>query len=310
MTSKTILLTGATGFVGQKLVKTLLQNSDLSLRIAVREMEENPTNLKIFRRMDLSSSTDWQEALKDCDLVIHTAARVHVMKDLAEDPLEAFRKVNVEGTLNLARQAAHLGIKRFIFISSIKVNGEFTLKNQFFTANDSPNPSDPYAISKFEAEEGLKQLAASTDMEVVIIRPPLVYGFGVKGNFQRMMAMLEKGIPLPLSLVKNKRSFVSLENLVSLILKCIEHPKAANQTFLVSDGEDLSVPELLQKMGKTMNKSVYLFPIPPSLLNLGATLLGKKDVFQRLCGSMQLDISKTSALLDWQPAKKSEFLEL
>lgn len=297
-----ILLTGSTGFVGRQLVKQLVKEKDVSLNLALRSREEAfAPEISLFAPMDLAAHTDWQEALKGCDVVIHAAARVHIMDEKVKNPLQEFRRINTEGTLNLAAQAARSGVKRFIFISTIKVNGELTLANQSFTADDLPNPLDPYAISKYEAEQGLKQIAATTKMEVVIIRPPLVYGAGVKGNFQRLLNWLQKGVPLPLGAITNKRSFVALENLSSLIMNCITNPRAANQVFLVSDGEDLSTTELLRRMGLSINKSVYLLPIPQFLLKYTAILLGKREVFERLCGSLQVNISKTKEFLDWEP---------
>lgn len=297
-----ILLTGATGFVGRQLVKQLVNEKDISLNLALRSGKETyASEISVFAPMNLTADTDWQEALIGCDVVIHAAARAHIMDDRSENPLQEFRKINTEATLNLAKQAAGLGLKRFIFISSIKVNGELTQTNQPFTADDLPNPCDPYAISKHEAEEGLRQIASTTKMEVVVIRPPLIYGPGVKGNFQRLLTWLQKGIPLPLGAITNKRSFVALENLTSLIINCLTNPRAANQVFLVSDGEDLSTTELLRRIGFSINKPVYLLPIPQFLLKYAATLLGKKEVFERLCGSLQVNISKTKELLDWEP---------
>ncbi len=211
-----LLLTGATGFVGRELLKKLSEQNDLSLRVASRAKDALFTaEISVFAPIELSASSNWQTMIKGCDLIIHAAARAHIMNEKAKNPLEEFRKVNTAGTLNLARQAAEAGVKRFIFISSIKVNGESTTTNSFF-ADDLPNPSDPYALSKYEAEQGLLALAAKTGMEIVIIRPPLIYGPGVKGNFQRLLFCLQKGIPLPLGAVSNKRSFVSLENFISL----------------------------------------------------------------------------------------------
>jgi UDP-glucose 4-epimerase len=223
------------------------------------------------------------------------------MNDTESDPLSAFRTVNVEGTLNLARQAAAAGVQRFIFISSIKVNGEGTTPGSAFTADDEPAPADPYGVSKMEAEQGLRELAAQTSMDVVIIRPVLVYGPGVKANFLNMMRWLDKGIPLPFGAIYNSRSLVALDNLVDLVLTCIEHPAAANQTFLVSDGDDLSTTELLSKMAKALNKPARLIPVPSWMLQGGAALLGKKGLSQRLCGSLQVDIAKTRNLLGWVP---------
>lgn len=209
--------------------------------------------------------------------------------------------MNREGTLNLAQQAAKQGVKRFIFMSSIGVNGSSTLHNQAFSADDLPNPGNPYAVSKYEAEQGLQCLAKETEMEVVIIRPPLIYGAGAKGNFQRLIQWLQKGFPLPLGAINNKRSFVSIDNLLSLILSCIDYPSAANEIFLVSDGEDISTTALLQKMSQIMNIPARLLHVPQSILSVIAYFLGRKVDFQRLCGSLQIDINKTCKMLDWKP---------
>lgn len=250
----------------------------------------------------LSSVTDWTVALRSVDQVVHLAARVHVMNDKSSDPLAEFRQVNVEGTANLARQAAAAGVRRFVYLSSIKVNGEFTQEGRPFTADDAPAPEDPYGVSKHEAEQALRQIAADTGMEVVIIRPPLVYGPGVKANFESMMRWLARGVPLPLAAVtQNRRSLVALDNLVDLIMVCLSHPAAANHTFLVSDGEDLSTAELLKRMGAAMGKPARLFYLPPVLLKLGAQVVKKPGIYQRLCGSLQLDITKTRRLLGWSP---------
>lgn len=250
----------------------------------------------------LSSETDWTAALRNVDQIVHLAARVHVMNDKCSDPLAEFRRVNVEGTAALARQAAVAGVRRFVYLSSVKVNGEFTEAGHPFTADDAPAPEDPYGVSKHEAEQLLRQIAAETGMEVVIIRPPLVYGPGVKANFESMMRWLARGVPLPLAAVtRNRRSLVALDNLVNLIVTCLHHPAAANQTFLVSDGEDLSTAQLLKRMGSAMGHPARLFYLPPALLQLGAAVLNKPGIYQRLCGSLQLDITKTRQLLDWTP---------
>jgi len=232
---------------------------------------------------------------------VHAAARAHIMKDDAVDPLAEYRRVNVAGTLNLARQAAAAGVKRFIFISSIKVNGERTSKGQPFSSHDAASPEDCFGIAKHEAEQGLRELSTETGMEVVIIRSPLVYGPGVKGNFASMIKLVGKGLPLPLGAVHNKRSLVALDNLVDLITTCIDHPGAANQTFLVSDGEDISTTKLLQGVAQAMGKPSRLIPVPASVLQFAATLLGKKAVAQRLLGSLQVDISHTQKCLNWTP---------
>jgi len=234
--------------------------------------------------------------------MVHCASRVHIMKDPSANPLEEFRRVNVQGTANLARQAAVAGVRRLVFVSSVKVNGEQTAQGSTFTADDACAPEDPYGISKHEAEQALRQIAAETGMEVVIIRPPLVYGPGVKANFAAMVRWLARGVPLPLGAVThNRRSLVALDNLVDLITLCLTHPAAANQTFMVSDGEDLSTADMLRRMGNALGRPARLLPVPVGVLKLGAQLVGKPDVFQRLCGSLQVDIAKTRELLGWQP---------
>lgn len=298
--SEAMLVSGANGFVGKPLCAELHRQGQ-SVRAAVRSATRQVENLETVSVGDINAETDWTDALLGIKVVVHLAAHVHVMKDNAADTLDAFRKANVEGTWNLARQACDAGVQRFIFISSIKVNGEGTLLGRPYTAEDQPAPADPYGISKFEAEDALRQLAERTGMEVVIIRPPLVYGPGVKANFYSMMHWLEKGVPLPLGAIYNKRSFVALDNLVDLIITCIDHPAAANRTFLAGDGEDMSTTELLQRMGKALGKPAKLFPMPIWILKAGATVLGKRDMAQRLCNSLQVDISKARDLLGWQP---------
>lgn len=301
---QTILLTGATGFVGGAILKRLHAENKYSVMVAVREgARDTIKNVPQIRIESFDGDTKWEGHFANVDVIIHSAARVHVMNDVETDPLAAFRKVNVEGTMNLARQAANAGIRRFIFISSIKVNGEGTEHGVAYTADDIPAPRDPYGISKMEAEQGLRKLAADTAMEVVIIRPVLVYGPGVKANFLNMMRWLDKGIPLPFGAIHNSRSLVAIDNLVDLIVTCIDHPAAANQTFLVSDGEDLSTTVLLSKMAKALNKPARLIPIPSWMLQGVAALVGKKGLSQRLCGSLRVDISKTRSLLGWTPPR-------
>jgi nucleoside-diphosphate-sugar epimerase len=302
MVGRSILVTGASGFLGASLVRHLASSEAFSVRAPVRNPRFCfPASVEVLPIADLDASTNWQHALPGVEVVVHASARVHVMNDAAQDPLVEFRKVNVEGTLNLARQAAAAGVKRFIFISSIKVNGEGTLPGKPFSAEDAPAPVDPYGISKLEAEQGLYALGASTGMEVVIIRPVLVYGPGVKANFLSMMRWLSKGIPLPFGAIHNRRSLVALENLISLIVVCIDHPRAANQTFLVSDGEDVSTSDLLRKLACALGKPARLVPIPCWLMQGAAVLLGRRNVAQRLFGSLQVDISKNRALLGWTP---------
>ncbi len=297
-----ILVTGATGFVGSALLERLALESQYKVTSVFRQ---KPHRLSFGNDRvqvgELLADTDWSHALCGIDVVIHAAARVHVMQDTSADPLVEYRRINVAGSLNLARQAVSAGVQRFVFISSIKVNGEATPLGQPYTANDLPAPADPYAVSKYEAEEGLQQLAGKTGMDVVIIRPPLIYGSGVKANFQSMMYWLGKGVPLPFGAVDNKRSFVALDNLVDLIVTCIDHPAAANQIFLASDGKDLSTTELLQRMAKVLGKPARLIPVPVKILELVAAALGKRALAQRLCESLQVDISKAQDVLGWTP---------
>jgi nucleoside-diphosphate-sugar epimerase len=301
-------MTGATGFVGKALVQRLLaDNESRRLVVAVRRGGQRwPEQVLPIVTGDLNPSADWSGALKGVAVVIHSAARVHVMEDTETDPLTAFRAVNVDSTLNLARQAAMAGVKRFVFISSVKVNGESTQPGQAFTDADAPNPQDAYGQSKHEAEQGLCQLNADTDMELVIIRPPLVYGPGAKANFAALVRAVQRGWPLPLGMVHNQRSFLALDNLVDFIVTCITHPQAANQTFLVSDGQDLSTTELVRGMAQAAGVPVRLVPVPVWVLQTGALLLGKGDVVQRLCGNLQVDISKARSLLGWVPPASVE----
>ncbi len=297
-----IILTGATGFVGGAILNRLQREQNHPVVAVVRgESSLHAKAVPLIRIGTFDGDTQWHDNLQNADVIIHSAARVHVMNDVESDPLAAFRKVNVDGTLNLARQAAASGVRRFVFVSSIKVNGEGTKPGTAYTADDVPAPADPYGISKMEAEQGLRELAARTGMEVVIVRPVLVYGPGVKANFLNMMRWLSKGIPLPFGAIHNRRSLVALDNLVDLLLTCIHHPAAANQTFLVSDGDDLSTTALLSKMAKALKKPARLIPVPSWILESGASMLGKKALSQRLCGSLQVDITKTRTLLGWAP---------
>ncbi|VVO81992.1 N-acetyl-alpha-D-glucosaminyl-diphospho-ditrans, octacis-undecaprenol 4-epimerase [Pseudomonas fluorescens] len=302
MKVQAVLVTGGSGFLGGALLRYLAACEQYSLIAALRnECRELPQSIRRFAFADLAIDIDWQDALEQVDVVVHSAARVHVMHESAVDPLAEFRRVNVEATLNLARQAARAGVKRFIFISSIKVNGEYTRAGCVFSADDTPAPVDPYGISKLEAELGLKALATTTGMEVVIIRPVLVYGPGVKANFLSMIRWLERGVPLPFGAVHNKRSLVSLDNLIDFIVTCIEHPGAANQTFLVSDGRAVSTTELLRCIAVALNRSATLLPLPVGLMSAAAKLIGKDAVAQRIFGSLEVDISKNLQLLGWVP---------
>lgn len=298
-----VLVTGANGFVGKALVHHLIQDDRFTPMAAMRAPDARLLkNSEIVVIPDLSINSNWSKALVGVSAVVHLAARVHVMHDTAIDPLAEFRKVNVEGALGLARQAAAAGVHRFIFLSSVKVNGEVTQPDQPFTASDSPFPQDAYGQSKWEAEQSLHEIASQTGMEIVIIRPPLVYGPAVKANFATMMHWIARGVPLPLGAVtRNRRSLVALDNLVDLIVTCLHHPAAANQTFLVSDGEDLSTADLLMRMGQALGKPARLAPIPPGVLELCARLIGKTNLAQRLLGNLQVDIQHTRDVLGWHP---------
>jgi len=269
---------------------------------AVRYLMPNQhATLNSFVVGNIDGTTGWSKALQSAEAVIHLAARVHVMRESVADPLAEFRRVNTEGTLNLARQAATAGVRRFIFLSTIGVNGNSTLYGKVFAPTDTPSPHDPYSLSKYEAEIGVRSIAKSTGMEVVIIRPPLVYGANAPGNFGKLTRLIAKSLPLPLASINNLRSFVGIDNLVDFIITCLEHPAAANETFLVSDGEDLSTPDLIRRMARAMNRPARLLPVPVWALQAGASLLGKGDEVQRLCGNLQVDISKARKLLRWNP---------
>ncbi|NDP63262.1 SDR family oxidoreductase [Polaromonas sp.] len=295
-----VLVTGANGFVGGAVCAEAAAR-ELTVGAATRAPCRFFGETENIVVEEINANTLWHAALNGRQAVVHAAARVHVMAETAGNPLDEFRRVNVQGTLNLAEQAAFAGVRRFVFISSVKVNGEATQPDRPFCADDAPAPLDAYGISKLEAEQGLREIAAQTGMEVVIIRPPLVYGPGVKANFATMMRWLRRGVPLPLGAIHNQRSLVALDNLVDLIVTCLTHPAAANQTFLVSDGQDVSTTELLRRMGQAMNRPARLIPVPAGLLTQAAALLGKGDMARRLCGSLQVDIQKTRHLLGWKP---------
>ncbi|MCL4130283.1 UNVERIFIED_CONTAM: hypothetical protein GTU68_010249 [Idotea baltica] len=293
-----ILVTGSSGFLGRSLViKSLAHGHQITESRSLKS--KNNTEKKFF--INLDKNADWSDALFNVDLVIHLAARVHVMDENALNPLTEFRNINTEGTLTLAHQAASNGVKRFIFISSIKVNGEFSQDGKPFNEKSHYIPDDPYGLSKYEAEQGLFKIAEETGMEVVIIRPPLVYGPNVSANFASMMKWVYKGIPLPFGAVDNKRSLVALDNLVDFIIHCINHPKAANEIFLISDGEDVSTATLLKKVATAFGQKAWLLPIPVKWMEFVASLLGKRAVTDRLFTSLQLDSSKARDLLGWKP---------
>lgn len=294
-----ILVTGASGFIGQALVQSLVAQK-FDVIAGVRKKPLSPVTKQLVLG-DLSEPTDYGNALQGLETIIHLAARVHIMQDTSSDALAEFRKINTSGTINLALQAAQSGVKRFIFISSIKVNGESTPIDSPFQAEITGPPTDPYALSKYETEQGLLSLAKKTSMDVVIIRPPLVYGPGVKGNFPIMVDWIRKGIPLPFGIINNQRSFVALQNLVNFISVCVTHKKAANEIFLISDGVDVSTTQVLHKIAETMHQNLLLLPIPVSWMCLAARIIAKQDVANRLFSSLTIDNSKARKLLGWHP---------
>lgn len=297
-----ILVTGASGFVGRALVAELVAHNRATVLALTRQIPQNPVSGAQYLLVgNLTLQAQWQAAVAGVNTVVHTAARVHVLNDRTAESLVEFQRVNVEDTLLLARQAAAMGVRRFVFLSSIGVNGVQTGANTAFSETDQPNPHNAYARSKLEAEQGLRHLSEQTGLEVVIIRPPLVYGPGVKANFAALMLAVQQAWPLPLGAVHNQRSLVALDNLIDFIVTCMTHPQAANQTFLVSDGQDLSTTELVRGLAHAAGVPARLLPVPVWVLRAGATLLGRANDIQRLCGNLQVDISKARAVLGWVP---------
>lgn len=296
-----ILVTGANGFVGKTLCKRVASNG-WQARGTVRYAEQAvglPTGVEAVQIKSIDADTDWSDAVSGVDAVVHLAARVHVMNDTSSHPLSAFRQVNVAGTERLAQMAAINGVKRFVYVSSIKVHGEGCEKP--FTEHDIPAPADPYGVSKWEAEQVLHKVAKDTGLEVVIFRPPLVYGPGVKANFLSLFKIVDRGVPLPLASVKNHRSLIYLGNLVDAITVCINHPNVAGQTYLVSDGRDVSTPELIRRVAVALDRPTKLLPFPPFLMRFAGKLLGKSDAIERLVGSLTIDSSKIQRELGWKP---------
>lgn len=299
-----VFITGATGFVGKALVTELVADHHQVVAALRKQSTELPMEVEQRLIGDLgflSESNTIINTLDNIDVVIQTAARVHIMEDKAADPLDEFRKINVNATVALARQAIRAGVKRFIFLSSIKVNGESTDNRQPFSETDEPAPKDAYGQSKLEAEQALFDLGHTTSMEIVIIRPPLIYGPGVKANFASMIKIIKKGLPLPFASVFNQRSMLAIDNLINFIKSCMVHPAAANQVFLIADGMDVSTTELLQKIAKAFQQSSRLIPVPISLMTFFAKLIGKQNIADRLLGNLQVDISKARYLIGWKP---------
>jgi len=306
MATGRVVVTGASGFVGQALCAELLRRGH-SVRAALRQIEGFSALEKGAEPVvvgAINAATDWKAALAGCDAIIHLAARVHVMDEKASDPLAEFREVNTEGTLNLARQAAQSGVRRFVFISTIKVNGEG--RDEPYQETEVPKPEDAYAISKWEAEQGLLRIAADTGLEVVILRPPLVYGPGVKANLMRLMQWVKKGWPLPLGAIRNRRSLLYLGNFVDAIRLCVEHSDAAGQTFLLDDDEPVSTPDLVRALARAMGRPARLLAVPVGVLELAGALFGKRAAVARLAGSLYVDSSLIRSRLGWTPPYSME----
>ncbi len=299
-----VLVTGASGFIGRALCARFAEAVDVEVVAAVspRNLTDPPAGTILAR--ELGADSRWQDVLESVDAVVHTAARVHVTNDPNVEA--SFRRVNVDATLNLARQAAHCGVRRFVYLSSVKVHGEYTRPGQSFSADDQPAPVGAYARSKYDVEIGLLRLMKCQNMEVVTIRPPLVYGPGVKANFLTLMRWVHNGYPLPFGRVRNARSLIAVNNLVDLIRVCCVHPAAANETFMAADGDDVSTAELVRRLGIALKRPARLLPVPPKLLLAVATLAGKRDLARKLLGSLQIDSRRTREVLGWMPSVSME----
>jgi nucleoside-diphosphate-sugar epimerase len=296
-----ILVTGAAGFVGRAVCRTLAAQEGDSVMGTTRQNKSALLgNVPLLSVGPISGETNWLDVLRSVNVVIHLASRAHVLDDKSREPLKVFRQVNVNGTLALARQALSSGVKRFIFISSIGVNGAYSPSGAFSELSVEA-PCTDYALSKFEAEEGLLELVKGTEMELVIIRPPLVYAGHAPGNFNRLLKLVSLGVPLPFAALSNQRSMIALEHLTDLIALCVRHPAAANQTFLVSDGVDLSIAEIISFVASGMGKNVPLFSVPKSLMRYGALLLGQQSTYRQLCEPLVIDSSKSRSTLGWKP---------
>ncbi len=296
-----ILVTGANGFVGRQLCRTLSQKGFL-VKAAIRQTAIAPAEAMHYVPVgDIGPDTDWTEALRGVDLVVHLAGRAHMRRDRASDSMAEYERTNTLGTMRLAQMAAAAHVKRLLFLSSVKVNGEET-HDQPFVETDRPAPRDFYAVSKWRAEEGLLHLHQQGKLSVVIIRPPLVYGPGVRANFLQLIRLVDFGLPLPLGTIKNKRSLVGLRNLIDFIMICLHNPSAAGEIFLVSDAEDLSTPDLVQRIGGFLGRPTYLIPVPYQFMSIMARIMGKNDAFHKLCHSLQVNVEKSRNVLHWNPS--------
>jgi nucleoside-diphosphate-sugar epimerase len=293
-TPASILVTGATGFIGRALCAAA---PGYSVRRAVRSLEPGQSGAVAVG--DITPDTDWRRALEDVQCVVHLAARTHVLRETAGDPLSEYRRINVAGTVRLAEQAARMGVRRLVFMSSVKVNGEST--QQPFTERDAPRPEDGYGISKWEAEQALARLAAATRLEIVVLRPPLVYGPQVKGNFLRLLDVVARRAPLPLASIENRRSLLYVGNLAEAVLAAIASPHAAGRTYLLNDGEDVSTPGLVREIARALGVPPRLLPCPVSWLKLAGALTGKRAAVGRLTGSLQVDSTAARRDLEWRP---------
>ncbi|MBX9675343.1 MAG: SDR family oxidoreductase [Methylotenera sp.] len=294
-----IAITGASGFVGRQLCSELVLRG-CKVTAFTRDLRNQLDNIDYHMIENIGVDTNWGSALDKVDVLVHLAARVHVMQDLATNPLQLFLDVNLHATVRLAKAASAAGVKRFVYASSIKVNGEFT-QNEPFSEQDAANPQDAYAVSKWEAEKALREIEKETGMQVVVLRPPLIYGPNVKANFASLLKLVDKGMPLPLASINNKRSLIYLGNFIDAIINCAQHPKAAGNTYLVSDGEDISMPQLIRKIAYALNRPSRLFSFPLLIMYLTAKLVGKLSALQRITQSLAIDSSKIRQELNWQP---------
>ncbi len=296
-----IMVTGADGFIGSHLCQILDTTNYVVRRVIFQQLPHHNPAINWFSIGDIGFAPDWSSALESIEAIVHLAGRAHILREAKANPLAEYRRVNVNATLTLAQAAAAANVRRFVFVSSIGVLGNQSPQNAPFTERSPVQPTRDYATSKWEAEQALREIAYQTGLDVVIIRPPLAYGPGVPANFRALLGWVYRGIPLPLACVRNKRSLVGVRNLASFIAQCISHPRAANETFLISDGQDVSTPELLRKVARYLERPSHLLPMPVGLLNMGAKLLGKEQMAQQLLGDLAVNSNKARQMLEWKP---------